>query len=178
VGNTGAMRRFILGVAATLIVIAVAGFAAVKFGLLPATADVPPPAIEKWAAHTSLDATISRDAPKPPYPVASSDDAIVAGAKLYTQHCAMCHGSAVGKPTMMAKGLYIEPPQFVKHGVADDPEGETYWKIEHGIRFTAMPSYKGNLTEDQIWQIAYFLKNMPDHLPPAAQAEWHKAVTE
>ena len=52
------------------------------------------------------------------------------------------------------------------------------WQIEHGIRFTAMPSYKGNLTEEQIWQIAYFLKNLPDHLPPAAQAEWHKPVTE
>jgi thiosulfate dehydrogenase len=172
------MSRFISGVVATLIVFALGGFAAVQFGLVPATADVPPPAMEKWAAHTSLNATIDREAPKPPYPVASSDAAIVAGAKLYTQHCAMCHGSAVGDPTLLAKGLYIEPPQFVKHGVGDDPEGETYWKIEHGIRFTGMPSYKGRLTAEQIWQIAYFLKNEPDHLPPAAQTEWHKVVTE
>ena len=177
-GNTKAMIRFIFGVVATLIVFAVGAFAAVFLGLVPATADVPPPAIEKWVARASLGATISRDAPQPPYPVASSDAAIDAGAKLYTQHCAMCHGSAVDKPTMMAKGLYIDPPQFGKHGVDDDPEGETYWKIEHGIRFTAMPAYKGNLTEEQIWQLAYFLKNAPDHLPPAAQAEWHKAVTE
>jgi thiosulfate dehydrogenase len=172
------MRRFILGVVATLVVFAVCGFVAVQFGLVPATADVAPPAIEKWAARTSLNATIDRAAPKPPYPVASSDAAIVAGAKLYTQHCAMCHGSAVGKPTMLAKGLYVQPPQFVKHGVDDDPAGETYWKIEHGIRFTAMPSYKDRLTEEQIWQIAYFLKNVPDHLPAQAQAEWHKIVTE
>jgi mono/diheme cytochrome c family protein len=172
------MGRFIFGVIVTLAVFAICGFAAIWFGMVPATADVPPPAMEKWAAHTSLDATISRDAPKPPYPVASSDAAIVAGAKLYTQHCAMCHGAAENKPTVLAKGLYIEPPQFAKHGVDDDPEGETYWKIEHGIRFTAMPSYKGNLSEEQIWQIAYFLKNLPAHLPPEAQTEWHKAVTE
>jgi mono/diheme cytochrome c family protein len=172
------MVRFISGVVATLVTLAVMGFAAVKFGLVPATADVPPPAMEKMLAHMSLDATIAREAPQPPYPVPSSDAGISAGAKLYIQHCAMCHGSAVGGKTVLAKGLYIAPPQFAKHGVDDDPEGETYWKIEHGIRFTAMPSYKGSLSEQQIWQITYFLKNMPDHLPAQAQAEWHKAVVE
>ena len=172
------MVRFISGVAATLIVIVVVALVAVKFGLVPARADVRPAKLERTIAHMSLDATIDREAPPPPYPFPSSDAAIVAGAKLYTQHCAMCHGSAAGEPTILAKGLYIVPPQFVKHGVDDDPEGVTYWKIEHGIRFTAMPSYKGNLTEEQIWQVAYFLKNLPAHLPAPAQAEWHKAVVE
>jgi thiosulfate dehydrogenase len=172
------MIRFILGVVATLALLTVAVFVAVKFGLVPATADVPPPPMEKMMARMSLNATIERDAPKPPYPFASSDAAVIAGAKLYTQHCAMCHGSGVGDPTVLAKGLYIRPPQFVKHGVEDDAEGETYWKIEHGIRFTAMPSYKGGLTEEQIWQITYFMKNLPDHLPPEAQAKWHKSVVE
>ncbi len=172
------MLRFIWGVVATLAVISAAIVVVVKFGLVPATADVPPPALERTMAHTSLDATIARDAPQPPYPFASSDAAIVAGATLYTQHCAMCHGSADGKQTVLAKGLYIRPPQFAKHGVDDDPEGETYWKIEHGIRFTAMPSYKSNLSEEQIWQITYFLKNLPDRLPAEAQTQWHKAAVE
>lgn len=172
------MLRFISGVVATLVVLLGVIVVVVKFGLVPATADVPPPKMERLMAHMSLDATIAREAPPPPYPFASSDAAIVAGAKLYSQHCAMCHGSGVGDKTVLAKGLYIAPPQFAKHGVDDDPEGETYWKIEHGIRFTAMPAYKGNLTEEQIWQISYFLKTTPDHLPAAAQAEWHKAVVE
>jgi mono/diheme cytochrome c family protein len=176
--NTRAMLRFILGFVAAFVLFVIAGVVVVKFGLVPATADVPPPSWERLMAHTSLDATIDRDAPQPPYPFPSSDASIVAGAKLYTQHCAMCHGSAAGDPTALAKGLYIRPPQFVKHGVDDDPEGETYWKIEHGIRFTAMPSYKGSLTEEQIWQVTYFMKNLPDHLPPAAQAEWKKPVSE
>ena len=176
--NTQRMLRFISGILATLIVLGAIGFAAVKFGWLPARADDRPSMLERQIAHMSLDATIDREAPQPPYPVASSAAAIVAGAKLYTLHCAMCHGTAIGDPTMLANGLYIRPPHFAKHGVDDDPEGETYWKIEHGIRFTAMPSYKGSLTEEQIWDIAYFLKNLPDHLPAAAQAEWHKAAVE
>jgi mono/diheme cytochrome c family protein len=171
------MLRFISGIVATLVVLAVLAFLAVQFGMVPATADVPPPALEKWAAKTSLDATIAREAPQPPYPFPASDAAMVAGAKLYVQNCAMCHGTGVGGPTNMAKGFYIRAPQFAKHGVDDDPEGETYWKIEHGIRFTAMPSYKGNLTEEQIWQLTYFMKNLPDHLPSEALAEWKKPLT-
>ncbi len=172
------MVRFFAGIVATLVLAVVVLVVVVKFGLVPATADVRPPALERLMAHTSLDATIARDAPQPPYPFPSSAAAIVAGAKLYTVHCAMCHGSATGDTTVLAKGLYISPPQFRKHGVDDDPEGETYWKIEHGIRFTAMPSYKQSLTEEQIWQITYFMKNLPDHLPPEAEAEWKKAAVE
>ena len=58
----------------------------------------------------------------------------------------------------------------------DDPAGETYWKIEHGIRFTGMPSYAGTLGEEQIWHIAYFLKNGTEtgtvKMPAAAEKAW------
>jgi thiosulfate dehydrogenase len=172
------MQRFLAGVLIAVIVFAAAGYVAVRFGLVPASADVPPSKFERQMAHMSLNATIAREAPQPPYPFASSDSAIIAGSKLFSQHCSMCHGTAVGEPTILAKGLYIAPPQFVKHGVDDDPEGKIYWNIEHGIRFTAMPSYKTQLTEEQIWDLAYFLKNVPDHLPAAAKAEWHKLPIE
>jgi mono/diheme cytochrome c family protein len=174
-GISGGMRAFWGGIVATLVLIAVVGFCAVKFGLLPARADEKPGKLERTIAHMSLDATIAREMPQPPYPYASSDKAIVAGAQLYTQHCSMCHGNAATSDNTLSKGLYVKPPQLGKHGVDDDPEGETYWKIEHGIRFTAMPGYKDLLTEEQIWQITYFLKNTPN-LPAAAKAEWNKPL--
>ena len=52
------MSRFLAGVVATLVLIAVGGFVAVWFGYMPARADSPPGALEKWAAHHSLNATI------------------------------------------------------------------------------------------------------------------------
>jgi thiosulfate dehydrogenase len=63
-----------------------------------------------------------------------------------------------------------------KHGVDDDPTGETYWIIEHGVRFTGMPAFAGALTERQIWQIAYFLKQ-GEKLPPAAAAIWNEPLS-
>ena len=55
--------------------------------------------------------------------------------------------------------------------MTDDEEGETYWKIFHGIRMTGMPSYRATMTETEIWQIALFLKHMKE-LTPAASKAW------
>jgi mono/diheme cytochrome c family protein len=170
------MGRSLAGAAGVLVLLALAGLAAVWFGYVPAAADAPPASgLERWAAQHALDAVIAREAPQPPYPFASSDVTIVAGAKLYLANCAVCHGSAGSEESNIAKGLYIRAPQFTKHGVDDDPEGETYWKIEHGIRFTGMPSFKGTLSEAQIWQIADFLKRPAENLPPAAAAIWNQS---
>ena len=93
--------------------------------------------------------------------------------RLFAQNCAVCHGSAKGTASAspIAKGLYQKPPQLATHGVEDDPEGESFWKIKHGIRLTGMPSFGGTLNDTQIWTLALFLKHM-DKLPPAAQQAW------
>lgn len=151
------MNRFWGGIVTAFVIIGLVGFIAVYFGLVPANADGQLLPMERKVAQMSLNATIAREAPKPPYPYSSSPAAIVAGAKIYMQYCADCHGSGTGDMSNMAAGMYLKPPQFAKHGVDDDPAGETYWKIEHGIRWTAMPAYATRLTEEQIWQVTYFL---------------------
>jgi mono/diheme cytochrome c family protein len=168
------MRNFVAGVLAVIVLVALGGLAAVWFGLIPAAADAPPPmALEKWAAHKALAATIRREMPRPPYPLSPAGDAtILAGAKLYMTNCSVCHGSGTGDASNVALGMYIPAPQFVKDGVDDDPDGKIYWQIEHGIRFTGMPSFKGTLSEHQIWQIVGFLKRPADQLPAAAAAVW------
>lgn len=165
-------RGFIFGVVATLLLFAAGAFAAVQAGLIPANADARPSKLETWAAKTSLHATVAREAPSEPNPVALSDDHLIAGIKLYEANCAACHGVANGDPSNIAVGLYQHAPQLGKDGVEDDPEGETFWKVKHGIRLTGMPAFNGTLTDEQIWQLALFLKHM-DKLPPAADKRWH-----
>jgi len=142
-------------------------------GLIPANADAKPGGLEFWAAQTSLSATLRRDAPNGPNPVASTDANLREGVELYGQHCALCHGAAAGDASAspIAKGLYPAPPQLATDGVEDDPEGVSYWKIKHGIRLTGMPSWAATLNDRQIWTIALFLKHM-DKLPTGPQAAW------
>lgn len=170
------MRSYVLGILTVLAVLVVGGFGLVWFGLVPARADTPPMPGEKWAANHALDTSVTRAAPQPPYPFGPVTDAtLVAGAKAYMANCSVCHGSAGSDPSIISKGMYIQAPQFTRHGgQPDDPAGETYYKIEHGIRFTAMPAFKDLLPEETIWQIAYFLKHGTKDLPPAADKLWNQ----
>jgi thiosulfate dehydrogenase len=169
------LRGFALGVLVTIVVAAASGYAVLRTGLIPANADAKAGGFEIWAAGKSLDATLARDAPNGPNPVALTDANLIAGIDLYEQHCAICHGTAKGEASAsaVAKGEYPSPPQLATDGVEDDPEGYSFWKIKHGIRWTGMPAWRSVLTDQQIWTLALFLKHM-DKLPPAAEQAWQK----
>jgi thiosulfate dehydrogenase len=171
------MRGFIAGIVVAIVVALVGAYILLQSGLIPANADAMPGGLEIWAANTSLNATLEREAPKDPNPVAMTDDNLIEGVKLYAQHCAICHGTANGESSAspVAKGLYPRPPQLATDGVEDDAEGVSYWKIKHGIRLTGMPSWTGSLNDMQIWTLALFLKHM-DKLPPGAQESWKKVT--
>ena len=169
---------FVLGIVFSIVVAVVGAFLTIISGWIPANADAKPGWLEKYAAHNSLRATLAAAAPKGPNPVAATDANLIEGVHLYAAHCAICHGSAKGKSaeSAIAKGEYPEPPQLASNGVEDDPQGWTFWRIQHGIRWTGMPAWKYELDDRQIWTLALFLKHM-DKLPPAAETAW-QAVPE
>jgi mono/diheme cytochrome c family protein len=166
-------RAFLWGVVLTILAAVGGGYAVLRAGLIPANADAKPGWFETWVAGTSLDATLAREAPKGPNPVPLTDANLIAGIDLYGQHCAICHGTAKGDASAspIAKGEYPAPPQLATDGVEDDPEGYSFWRIAHGIRWTGMPAWRGTLNDEQIWTLALFLKHM-DKLPPAAEEAW------
>ncbi|HTC21487.1 MAG TPA: c-type cytochrome [bacterium] len=166
-------KGFLLGILVVFITGLAGGYLFVVEGWMPANADGTPPALEKWMARTSLRATIQREASQTPNPMAVTDENLIAGIKIYAVNCAICHGASDGKSSNIAVGLYQHAPQLAMHGVTDDPDGNIYWKIKHGIRLTGMPAFGDSLSENQIWQLVLFLKNM-DSLTPAASKVWNK----
>ena len=169
------VKGLITGVVLTLVVALLVAYLLVRSGLIPANADAKPGKLETWMARTSLNATLSRKAPTNPNPVALTEQHLLDGVHLFAENCAVCHGSAKGDASAspIAKGLYPKPPQLATHGVEDDPEGVSFWRIKHGIRLTGMPSFGYSLSDEQIWTLALFVKHM-DKLPPAVQQAWQE----
>jgi len=165
------LKSFILGIIVTLLVAAGVGYAALRTGAIPANADAQPGSLENVIAGMDLRAVLDKEAPKEPNPVPLTDANLIDGIHLYSTRCAICHGRADGNASSIAKGEYPKPPQLATDGVEDDPEGWTFWKIKHGVRWSGMPSWKDGLSDQQIWTLALFLKHM-DSLPPAAEAAW------
>ena len=157
--------KFIFGFLIGLIALPLAGYFYLKGGYAPAAASAPPLPFERWAAGTALHARIDKEMPKDS-PVPANDATYANGAKIYRSQCAVCHGLPGQPESEISKGMFPKVPQLWKHGVDDDPVGETYWKVSNGIRLTGMPGFKGNLSEEQMWQVSQLLANAPK-LPPS-----------
>jgi mono/diheme cytochrome c family protein len=78
-------------------------------------------------------------------------DAIAAGAKLFRQNCATCHGGE-------ATGLKNRPNLHSERIRAATP-GELEWLLKNGSMKNGMPSWS-RLPEQQRWQIVAFLKSL------------------
>ena len=158
--------KFLLGFLTALVLLAVAGYSYFAMGLAPVATSSAPMPFEVTMAHKALRAKIGSDAQKPS-PIQPTDENLTAGAQIYRDHCAVCHGLKGQDTTAIAKGMFPKPPQLFVHGVTDDPVGETYWKVANGIRLTGMPSFSGSLTDEQMWQVSLMLFKA-DKLPQSA----------
>jgi mono/diheme cytochrome c family protein len=58
--------------------------------------------------------------------------------------------------------------------MADMPENQNFYIIQHGVRWTAMPGWKNVLSEQQTWQVVTLLSHMHD-LPAAAKQVFAEA---
>jgi len=85
------MKQFILGFVAALVLIVVGGYAYLALGLAPVATAAPPLPFEKRITSIALNARIDKEAPKSS-PIPASEEAYAAGAKVYRDHCAVCHG--------------------------------------------------------------------------------------
>ena len=160
------MGRFFAGLVIGLVIIALAAFVYLYFGYAPvATASAPLP-FESKIATMALDARMKKEAPKQAGLPATPEN-LMAGAHIYRDDCAVCHGLPGQAATIIAGGMYPKPPQlFHGKGVTDDPVGDTYWKVTNGIRLTGMPSF-AKLSDAQRWQVSQLLANATN-LPAAA----------
>ena len=84
-------------------------------------------------------------------PYAGNQEALLAGRKLYLNHCAACHGkNANGTP---------HGPSLVSEFMSKASPGEIEWFIRNGNMRRAMPSWSG-LPKQRRWQITTYLTSL------------------
>ena len=153
------MGKFLVGLILGLIVIPVCVYMYFSSGSAPVATSSDPMPFEKMLAGMALHARMDKEMPKS-VPIAADESAFVAGAQIYKDQCAVCHGLPDQPKSAVSQGMFPKPPElFHGTGVTDDEPWETYWKVENGIRMTGMPGFKGQLAEKEIWQVTMLVKN-------------------
>jgi mono/diheme cytochrome c family protein len=88
-------------------------------------------------------------------PVPMTKESLRKGKEIYEKQCGMCHGvNGDGKGPTAAR-LNPKPTNFHEHHQMEMSGCEFFWKILRGRG--AMPSYKKELTEEEIWQVINYI---------------------
>ena len=118
-------------------------------------------------------------------PDGSVDQEIIAeGRVLYQTNCRPCHGTAANGNGPMAYGFRLRPANFRSEDtIATVIEAYAFWRVrEGGISLpsagspwdSAMPSWEGELSDDQIWKIIaaeYDIAGVEPRRPEALSGE-------
>jgi len=84
-------------------------------------------------------------------PLTDDPDAVAAGAKLFRQHCAECHGE-------MAEGGK-KAPSLLTPEVQQATPGTLFWLLTNGVVRRGMPVWS-KLPEPQRWQLVSYIKSL------------------
>jgi putative copper resistance protein D len=88
--------------------------------------------------------------------VAYSAASVAAGAALYAEHCAACHGPRGAGDGPAAAALDPRPPDLRAHHAALHTAGDLFWWISHGRR--AMPAFADRIDVDARWDLVNFVR--------------------
>jgi mono/diheme cytochrome c family protein len=163
------LRGVIVGIVVGVLLVIFGIYFYFAGGHAPVTTKSPEMPFEHKLAHMAQHAYLDKQPHLNP-PVPPDDTNLIAGADVYKDHCAVCHGLPGLPKNPIAEGMFPEPPQLFRGtGVTDDEPWETYWKVYGGIRMTGMPGFGDHLGETKTWQVSLLLKNA-DKISPAVKA--------
>lgn len=142
---------------------------------LRAVHPAPPASINFRGKEINLqaaDTPVRRDIKQTP---ANREKHLQAGAAIYIRNCVYCHGDLLDGQGHFAYGFNPQPADFVgPNTIAQLAEGYVFWRIAKGGPGlpkestpwnSAMPAWEDRLTEEQIWQVVYYLYETTGHPP-------------
>ena len=90
----------------------------------------------------------------------------------FADHCATCHANDGSGQTKMGKNFYPKTPDLRLAETQDMSDGEVFFVIQNGIRFTGMPAWgTGDPSEDtDSWKLVHFIRHLPQLTPAEREA--------
>jgi len=126
-----------------------------------------PGRVESTVASGAKDWYIRRAARRSvPMPPQSSTLMISTGETLFGMGCANCHGQDGRKPTPIGQSMYPRVLDLSSPAVQRMSDQELFWVIKNGIRLSGMPGFGRIQSDEQIWQLTYYVRSLDHHTTP------------
>ena len=161
------MRKVILSVISTLVVIGVIFLAGVLYmrgqGF---SAREEPTLMERIMARNARKIATPPDAKNLSNPRSQQTAERIAEAdEHFVEHCGICHGIDGRGDTVIGRNLYPKVPDMSAADTQQLSDGEIYYIIGNGIRLTGMPAWGSEDKPEAIWDLVSLIRRLPKLSP-------------
>ncbi len=130
-----------------------------------------PSALERWVAQRFRELAVPTSAKTRNNPVVDSVEVLAAARAHWADHCANCHSNNGSGDVEMGKHLYPPAPDMRQFATQTLTDGELFYIIQNGIRFTGMPAWGSGTSQDDedSWKLVLFIRHLPKLTPEEEQ---------
>jgi len=131
------------------------------------SAKTEPHALEVFIARQIRHLAIPIEQRNTQNPIPLSSDVIKESLAHFADHCALCHANDGSGQTPIGKNVNPKAPDLRLPDIQKMSDGEIFWVIHNGIRFTGMPAWgEGDAAEDKdSWKLVHFIRHLPQLTP-------------
>jgi mono/diheme cytochrome c family protein len=149
-----------------------------------------PGALETAMALRARNLTIGWHAKNVKNPTQATPEALAEARAHFADHCATCHANNGSGDTDFGRGMFPKPPDMRLPRTQQLTDGELFYIIENGIRFTGMPGFGTGdpSAKSSSWGLVHFIRRLPqlteeelsemESLNPAPPAEIERRLQE
>ena len=122
-----------------------------------------PGALETRIARAVRGLAVPRATKRRRNPVAASPEVVAEGRAHFADHCASCHANDGSGSVEMGRGLFPKAPDMRQAVTQELTDGELFYIIENGVRFTGMPAWSTGTPagETSTWHLVHFIRRLP-----------------
>lgn len=161
------MRTLIRMLATAILLLVIAAAGAVAYVKSTGLRGQPTPGpIETRVSRAVRSLAVPADIKARTLPADVSATSLWLGMEHYAKYCALCHANnGSGERTPLGSGLFPKPPDLRTNLTQDLTDGELFYIIDNGVRFTGMPAFgTGESTpagDKQLWELVQFVRRLP-----------------
>jgi mono/diheme cytochrome c family protein len=123
-----------------------------------------PSALESYVATRLRRLAMPRAAREATNPVPASPEVLKEAMEHFADHCATCHANDGSGNTGIGRGLFPKAPDMRAAGTQELTDGELYYIIHNGVRFTGMPAFGSGQpgdSDEANWKLVHFIRRLP-----------------
>jgi mono/diheme cytochrome c family protein len=131
-----------------------------------------PTSVEEFVADHLRSLSVSAKERDLKNPVPLNEEALADGRAHFADHCAICHGNDGRGETEIGKGLYPKAPNMRDRDTQELTDGEMFYVIKNGVRFTGMPAWgevESHGDDEDNWKLVHFIRHLPKITPQEIQ---------